>query len=70
MIGAFWNIRSLNKTGKLECLRDFINTHKLDFIGIQETKKKKAFTTLFLLLLEFLLSGIFSLPVVLLVVSW
>ena len=43
MIGAFWNIRSLNKTGKLECLRDFINTHKLDFIGIQETKKKESF---------------------------
>jgi len=40
MIGAFWNIRGLNKIGRIECLKDFITTNKLDFIGIQESKKK------------------------------
>jgi exonuclease III len=40
MIGAFWNIRGLNKTGRLECLKDFISNNSLDFIGIQETKKE------------------------------
>ena len=39
MIGAFWNIRGLNKTGRYECLKDFINNNALDFVGIQETKK-------------------------------
>ena len=39
MLGAFWNIRGLNKLGRLECLKDFIDTNKLDFVGIQETKK-------------------------------
>lgn len=38
MIGAFWNIRSLNKSGRVECLKDFIDTNKLDFVGLQETK--------------------------------
>jgi len=39
MIGAFWNIRGLNKTVRLECLKDFISNSSLDFVGIQETKK-------------------------------
>jgi exonuclease III len=39
MIGAFWNIRGLNKPGRLQCISDFINEHRLDFVGIQETKK-------------------------------
>jgi len=39
MIGAFWNIRGLNKTGRLDCLKDFIDFNSLDFVGIQETKK-------------------------------
>jgi hypothetical protein len=39
MIGAFWNIRSLNKTGRLECLKIFIDNNSLDFVGIHETKK-------------------------------
>ena len=40
MIGAFWNIRGLNKTGRVECLKDFISNNSLDFVGIQETKKE------------------------------
>jgi exonuclease III len=40
MIGAFWNIRGLNKSGRINCLTDFIKTHKLDFVGLQETKKE------------------------------
>jgi hypothetical protein len=39
MIGAFWNVRGLNKTGSLSCLGDFIKQYKLDFVGIIETKK-------------------------------
>jgi hypothetical protein len=39
MIGAFWNVRGLNKTGRLSCLSDFIKQYKLDFVGIIETKK-------------------------------
>lgn len=41
MIGAFWNIRSLNKAGSLQCLTDFIQNNKLSFVGIQETKKER-----------------------------
>ena len=40
MIGAFWNIRSLNKMGSLQCLTDFIQNNKLSFVGIQETKRE------------------------------
>ena len=32
-------MRGLNKTGRYECLKDFINLNFLDFVGIQETKK-------------------------------
>jgi hypothetical protein len=39
MIGGFWNIRGLNKSGRLKCLADFINQNRLDFVGIRETKK-------------------------------
>jgi exonuclease III len=40
MIGAFWNIRGLNKDGRLQCLADFVKNNSLDFVGLQETKKK------------------------------
>jgi exonuclease III len=40
MIGTFWNVRGLNKEGQLQCLTDFVNDNKLDFVGIQETKKE------------------------------
>lgn len=39
MKGAFWNIRSLNKSGSLECFKDFIDNNDLEFVGIMETKK-------------------------------
>jgi exonuclease III len=41
MIGAFWNIRGLNKKAMIHCLNEFISTNRLDFVGIQETKKNK-----------------------------
>jgi len=41
MIGAIWNARGLNKAGKLKCISDFIQDHKLDFVGFQETKKAR-----------------------------
>ena len=40
MIGAFWNVRGLNKAGRLKCIADFIVDNKLDFVGFQETKKE------------------------------
>jgi exonuclease III len=39
MIGAMWNIKGLNKSGRMECLKDFLDINKLDFVGVQETKK-------------------------------
>jgi hypothetical protein len=39
-IGAFWNIRDMNKSGRNKCLGDFIRQNKFDFVGIQETKKR------------------------------
>jgi hypothetical protein len=39
MKGALWNIRGLNKADRISYLRDFIKNNKLDFVGIQETKK-------------------------------
>jgi hypothetical protein len=39
MIGAFWNIRCLNKAGRLNCVTDFIKSHSLDFIGLHKIKK-------------------------------
>jgi exonuclease III len=39
MRGAIWNIRGLNKASRIKCLNDFIMNNKLDFVGIQETKK-------------------------------
>jgi exonuclease III len=40
IISAFWNIRCMNKSGRLKCIVDFISLNKLDFICLQETKKK------------------------------
>jgi exonuclease III len=40
MMGTFWNIRGLNKTGILQCLFDFVRINRLDFVVIQETKKE------------------------------
>jgi exonuclease III len=40
MIGAFWNVRGLNKEGRLQWLADFLKDNNLDFVGLQETKKE------------------------------
>lgn len=40
MIGAFWNVRGLNREGRLQCIINFVNDNKLDFVGFQETKKE------------------------------
>ena len=39
MIGAMWHVRGLNKSGRLDCIKDFIINNNLDFVGLQETKK-------------------------------
>jgi hypothetical protein len=41
MIGAFWNIKGLNKPGRSKCLCEFIIDNKLDFVGILESEKEK-----------------------------
>jgi len=33
------NTRGLNKSGRVECLKDFIDNIVLNFVGLQETKK-------------------------------
>ena len=38
MIGGIRNIRGTGETGRKQALADFICNHKLEFIGIQETK--------------------------------
>jgi hypothetical protein len=40
MIGAFWNVRCLNKEGRIQCLADFVKDNKLGFVGFQEAKRK------------------------------
>lgn len=47
MIGAFWNIRGLNKPDRRGLVADFFKSNRIDFIGLQETKKGK-FTSGFL----------------------
>jgi hypothetical protein len=39
MIGTFLNSRGLNKPGRTRCVSDFIKMNKLEFVGLQETKK-------------------------------
>jgi hypothetical protein len=39
MISEFRNIRGHDKIGRLKRLADFIEHNKLDFVGIQKTKK-------------------------------
>ena len=41
MIGAIWNIRGTGKAGHKQALADLILDHKLEFVGILETKTKK-----------------------------
>jgi exonuclease III len=40
MIGAFWNIRGLNQTGRNLSLEHLIRNNRLDFVGVQETKRE------------------------------
>jgi exonuclease III len=37
---TFWNLRGLNKPGRMKCLSNFIKVNNLDLIGVQETKKE------------------------------
>ena len=41
MTGMFWNCRGVGKKGMTTCFFDLIRDHSLDFIGLQETMKKK-----------------------------
>jgi exonuclease III len=40
MIGCFWNPRGFGKSGRAQCIADVLSTHKIDFVGFQETKKE------------------------------
>jgi hypothetical protein len=39
MKGQFWNIRSMGKQGRHQCIIDVIQQNDIEFIGIQETNK-------------------------------
>lgn len=40
MVGSFWNVRGLNKEGRLQRITDFVPDNNLDFVGFLETKKE------------------------------
>ena len=62
-------MRGLNKEGRLQCITDFVNDNKLDFVGFQETKKE-SFNGSFLNYINKDFVWHFLPPMVLLVVSW
>lgn len=41
MIGIIWNYKGVAKKGLSSFIKELIQDHKADFIGIQETMKKK-----------------------------
>jgi hypothetical protein len=47
MVGLFWNIRGLGKTGRFPTLVDRIKSTHADFVGITETKKGVFYSRLF-----------------------
>jgi hypothetical protein len=36
----FWNIKGLNHPGRNLCLGQLIRDYRVDFVGVQETKKE------------------------------
>lgn len=40
LIGLFWNTRGFNRLGRSIAVSNAIKENKVDFIGIQETKKE------------------------------
>jgi hypothetical protein len=40
MIGCFWNPRGFGKIGRGQSIADVLSTHKIYFVGFQETKKE------------------------------
>jgi exonuclease III len=44
MKGIFWNIRGLNMPGRKLSLEALIRDHRVDFVGVQETKKGRVFS--------------------------
>jgi exonuclease III len=44
MRGVVWNIRGLNKIGRINCLTNLISKYNLDFIGVQETRRLSLMT--------------------------
>lgn len=39
MLGLFWNIRGFHKLGRSIAISNVVKENKVDFIGIQGTKK-------------------------------
>jgi hypothetical protein len=39
MIGLIWNCQGLGRSAKFDFLKEIIRDEKVDFIGLQETKK-------------------------------
>jgi exonuclease III len=36
----FWNVRGLGKTNRKQQMREFIDEHKLQMVGLQETMRE------------------------------
>jgi hypothetical protein len=47
MRGVFWNIRGLNQPGRNISLEHLIKSNRVDFVGVQKTKRK-SFAPIFL----------------------
>jgi len=41
MIGLLWNCRGVSKKGMSSMLKDMLAENELDFVGLQETMRKK-----------------------------
>jgi hypothetical protein len=48
MRGVFWNIRGLNQPGRNISLEHLIKSNRVDFVGVQKTKRK-SFAPIFFL---------------------
>ena len=43
MLGIIWNCRGISKKGMVTYVKEFLLSRKEDFVGLQETMKKKLY---------------------------
>lgn len=70
MMGAFWNVRGLNKSGRLQCISDFINIRiTILILWVSKQPRKTSLKIHFLNYINIILIGATSLLIALLEVS-